>query len=71
MTVTSLVLVAGFLVLSTSHFELNAGMGLLTAIVIALAALADLLLLGPLLLTMEEKLDAPGPGPRPDSSAVA
>jgi len=39
--------------------------------VIALAAIADLLLLGPLLLTMEEKLDAPGPGPRPDSSAVA
>lgn len=71
MTVTSLVLVAGFLVLSTSHFELNAGMGLLTAIVIALAAIADLLLLGPLLLTMEEKLDAPGPGPRSDSSAVA
>ncbi len=58
MLVTSLVLVAGFLVLATSHFELNAGMGLLTAIVIAFAAIADLLLLGPLLLRLEEKTDA-------------
>ena len=58
MLVTSLVLIAGFLVLATSHFELNAGMGLLTAIVLAFAAVADLLLLGPLLLAMEEKLDA-------------
>ncbi len=73
MLVTSLVLVAGFLVLSTSHFELNAGMGLLTAIVIALAVVADLLLLGPLLLAIEEKLDAKGSGPadRPASAAAA
>lgn len=59
MLVTSAVLIAGFLVLATSHFELNAGMGLLTAIVIAFAAIADLLLLGPLLLMLEEKTDAP------------
>lgn len=58
MLVTSVVLMAGFLVLATSHFALNAGMGLLTAIVIAFAALADLLLLGPLLLLLEEKPDA-------------
>jgi predicted RND superfamily exporter protein len=59
MLVTSGVLVAGFLVLATSHFELNAGMGVLTAIVIAFAALADLLLLGPLLLMLEDTSDAP------------
>lgn len=43
--ITSVVLVAGFLVLATSSFELNAGMGLLTAIVITLALLADFLFL--------------------------
>lgn len=59
MVVTSVVLIAGFLVLATSHFELNAGMGVLTAIVIAFAALADLLLLGPLLLMLEGTSDAP------------
>lgn len=59
MLVTSCVLVAGFLVLATSHFELNAGMGLLTAIVIVFAAIADLLLLGPLLLMLEKDADAP------------
>jgi predicted RND superfamily exporter protein len=71
MSVTSLTLVAGFLLLSTSHFALNAGMGLLTAIVIAFAAFADLLLLGPLLLLLEEKRDAPGPDSRPARPAVS
>ena len=56
--ITSVVLVVGFLVLSTSNFELNSGMGLLTAIVIAFALLADLLLLPPLLMKIEEKTDA-------------
>ena len=56
--ITSVVLVAGFLVLSTSSFEVNAGMGLLTAIVITLALAADFLLLPPLLLTLEERDDA-------------
>ena len=51
--ITSVVLAAGFLVLSTSSFELNSGMGLLTAIVIALALAADFLLLPPLLITIE------------------
>ena len=50
---TSLVLVAGFLVLSLSSFELNAGMGLLTALVIALALVADFFLLPPLLMKVE------------------
>jgi hypothetical protein len=55
--VTSVVLVAGFLVLYLSSFELNSGMGLLTAVVIALALLADFLFLPPLLMKIEEKQD--------------
>jgi uncharacterized protein len=42
---TTIVLVAGFLVLASSGFELNSGMGLLTAIVITIALLVDLLFL--------------------------
>jgi predicted RND superfamily exporter protein len=53
--VTSIVLVAGFLVLALSGFKLNSGMGLLTALVIALALVADFLLLPPLLMKLEEK----------------
>ncbi|MDJ0740607.1 MAG: MMPL family transporter [Gammaproteobacteria bacterium] len=48
--VTSLVLIIGFGVLALSTFELNAGMGLLTAITIALALFADFLFLPPLLM---------------------
>ena len=59
MLFTSLILIAGFAVLALSHFELNAGMGLLTAIVIGLALLLDLLLLPTLLLLCEEPCDAP------------
>ena len=56
---TSLVLVAGFVVVSLSSFELNAGMGKLTALVIVLALIADFFLLPPLLM----KVDADrGPG---------
>ena len=50
---TSVVLVAGFLVLSLSSFKLNAGMGQLTALVIALAIVADFFLLPPLLMRVE------------------
>ncbi len=58
MLVTSITLVLGFLVLAFSAFELNAGMGLLTALVIGLALLVDLLFLSPLLLTLEERAHA-------------
>ena len=51
---TSVVLIAGFLVLALSSFKLNSGMGLLTALVIALALIADFLLLPPLLMKLEE-----------------
>jgi predicted RND superfamily exporter protein len=52
--VTTLVLMLGFGVLALSDFELNAGMGLLTAITIGLALLADFLYLPPLLLKFGE-----------------
>jgi predicted RND superfamily exporter protein len=52
--VTTMVLVAGFLVLSQSAFELNAGMGLLTAIVIVIALFLDFFLLPPILIKTEE-----------------
>jgi uncharacterized protein len=51
--ITSIVLVAGFLVLATSSFELNSGMGLLTAIVIAIALVADFLFLPTILMKIE------------------
>ena len=50
LTVTTAVLVAGFLVLALSDFRPTADMGLLTAIIIAVALVLDLLLLPALLL---------------------
>ncbi len=50
---TSLVLVAGFVVVSLSSFEINSGMGRLTALVIALALFADFFLLPPLLMKID------------------
>ena len=55
--VTSAVLMAGFGLLALSSFQLNADMGLLTAIVIGLALLADFLFLPPLLITIEGNKD--------------
>jgi len=52
---TSIVLMAGFMVLTQSPFKLNSGMGLLTAITIGLALLADFLLLPTLLMTLDKK----------------
>lgn len=53
--ITSVVLVCGFMVLSLSHFTMNAEMGLMTAITIAVALLMDLLFLPPLLMSREKK----------------
>ena len=53
LVVTSFILVAGFLVLTLSPFGLNAGMGMLTAIVLLVALGADLLFLPPLLMRIE------------------
>jgi len=53
--VTSLVLVCGFLLLSTSGFTINSHMGLLTAITVSFALLADFFFLPPLLIKLEGK----------------
>ncbi len=58
LTVTTIVLVAGFLVLAQSNFELNSSMGLLTAITIVIALIVDFLFLPPLLMLFEEKRHA-------------
>ncbi len=55
--ITSIVLIAGFLVLSTSSFELNSGMGLLTAVIIAFALFADFLFLPAILMKIEGNTD--------------
>jgi len=56
--VTSLVLTAGFLGLSRSAFEVNSGMGLLTAITIVIALIADFLFLPPLLMAVDRDSNA-------------
>lgn len=48
--VTSIVLVAGFMIMAQSHFYLNSSMGLLTSVVIFLALVIDLTLLPALLM---------------------
>lgn len=53
--VTTLVLVAGFMVLAQSHFELNSGMGLMTAVTISIALFIDFLFLPPLLMLVDKK----------------
>lgn len=53
--VTSLVLIVGFGVLTFSAFSPNADMGLLTAITIGMALVADFLLLPPLLMLIDRK----------------
>jgi predicted RND superfamily exporter protein len=56
LVVTTMILVAGFLVLSFSSFKLNSGMGQLTAITITFALIADFLLLpGVLMLWADRK----------------
>jgi len=55
--VTSIVLVAGFMVLATSGFTINSHMGYLTAITIGFALLADFLFLPPLLMKIEEQFE--------------
>ncbi|MGF1630351.1 MAG: RND family transporter [Kiloniellaceae bacterium] len=53
--VTSAVLVAGFATLALSAFELNQSLGLLTALAIFAALVADFLLLPPLLLAIDKE----------------
>jgi len=65
LSVTTLVLVAGFGVLAFSLFAVNAKMGMLTAIAIAFALLVDFFFLPPLLIWLgrgEDKNQAAEPG---------
>ena len=57
---TSAVLVAGFLILVVSPFVPTASVGLLTALIIALALIADLVLLPPLLMAVDRRADSTG-----------
>ncbi|MCW8829912.1 MAG: MMPL family transporter, partial [Gammaproteobacteria bacterium] len=52
--VTSIVLVAGFMILAQSHFVLNSEMGLVTSIIIALALALDFTLLPALLMKIDK-----------------
>ena len=58
MVTTTIVLVAGFLVLLLSDFIPTAEVGLLTAYIIAFALLADFLLLPPLLMAVDRRADS-------------
>lgn len=51
--VTTLVLVAGFLMLASSDFKQNGDMGAMVAIVITIALIFDFLLLPPLLMLLD------------------
>lgn len=59
LVVTTLVLIAGFMVLTQSAFKLNADMGLLTAITIGLALIADFIFLPPLLMKADKSAVRP------------
>ena len=52
--ITTMTLVTGFSVLATSSFEMNSGMGLMTAIIITLALILVFLMLPPLLMKIDE-----------------
>jgi predicted RND superfamily exporter protein len=54
---TTVALAAGFMVISTSSFELNASMGLLVSVVIVLALFVDFLLLPALLIRFDSWLE--------------
>lgn len=67
LVVTTTTLVVGFSVLATSDFELNSGMGKMTAIIISIALVAVFLLLPPLLMKVEEN----NPDAQSDRDATA
>jgi len=60
LVVTSIVLIAGFMVLTFSAFTLNSNMAFMTAVTIMFAIIADFLLLPPLLMALDgkEKINA-------------
>jgi predicted RND superfamily exporter protein len=54
MAVTTVILMAGFMVMAQSGFQMNSYLGLLTAIVIGSALFLDFFLLPPLLISLDE-----------------
>ena len=56
--VTSAVLIVGFLILSLSAFELNASMGVMTGMIIAIAMILEFFLLSPLLILFDQDKSA-------------
>jgi uncharacterized protein len=56
--ITSLVLMVGFLILSCSHFYINSSMGIMVAVTIVFALIADFLFLPTLLMKVEEKSES-------------
>jgi predicted RND superfamily exporter protein len=52
-SVTAVVLIAGFSIIIFSHFHINSVMGILTAIIIVFALITDFLLLPPLLMKVD------------------
>ena len=71
LTVTSLILVAGFLVLAQSSFLPNAGMAQLTLISIICALIADFFLLPALLLVVDRDRESSSETPLEDSHAYS
>jgi len=59
LVVTSIVLIAGFFVLTFSAFQLNSNMAIMTAVTIIFAIVADFLLLPPLLMALDGKEHTP------------
>lgn len=55
LVITTLTLVVGFSALATSSFQMNSGMGLMTAAIITIALIMVFLMLPPLLMKIEEK----------------
>lgn len=67
--ITTLVLVAGFMVLAQSPFKLNSDMGFLTAVTITIALIVDFLFLPPLLMLLDKKQPATEAKPQPQTTA--
>ena len=55
--VTTIILIAGFLVLATSSFKQNQDMGLIASLIIGIALVIDLLLLPAILLEIESRFN--------------
>ena len=56
--ITSVVLIAGFLILSMSHFYINSTMGIMVAVTLAFALIADFLFLPALLMRLEKSSES-------------